>query len=178
MYCKIKQYRGIVLRGEFGYRTGQVGTRLACAQLGQKAKFRQKFELWNSWNWPVISTYLQLQQFNKFWSLNSSPETEIERKLAEICLEKLVKSHQRNLFCGGSSWTFFIGAPAQLRDRYSTAAHCRLTQVYSHTCTAVAVNVRFSQYRSRSAECAVALPPVDLTENISEFSYYCYGSKT
>ena len=92
-------------------------------------------------------------------------------KLAEISLEKLVKSHQRNLFCGGSSWTFFIGAPAQLRDRYSTAAHCKLTQVYSHTCTAVAVNVRFSQYRSRSAECAVALPPVDLTENISEFSY-------
>jgi hypothetical protein len=54
VYCKIKQYSGTVLRGEFGYRTGQVGTRLAGAKLGQKAKSRQKFELKNSWNWQVI----------------------------------------------------------------------------------------------------------------------------
>ena len=122
----------------------------------------------NSWNWQVILIPTTVWQT---LSIKLIPGNGNRCKLAEIHLEKLVKSHQWNLFCRGVMMNVFHQLTARRAQRYSTAAHSRLTQVYSHTCTAVAVNVRFSQHRSRSAECAVALPPVDLTEKISSVTY-------
>jgi len=87
-------------------------TELALCALHSWAKCqknRQKLDFKKSWNWQTVLMPATVWQFLECKS--NPPKMENRCEFAGICLEKLVKWHQLNLFCGG----FYI---------FGTTVHC------------------------------------------------------
>ena len=77
-------------------------TKLALCALHSWAKCqknRQKLDFKKSWNWQTVLMPATVWQFLECKS--NPPKMENRCEFAGICLEKLVKWHQLNLFCGG-----------------------------------------------------------------------------